>query len=101
MSRIAYRSSIGSALFVLVLGSGVTVAGAAEDHDGDDHPPPRIELEWTDCGTTEEGVGAGVQCAVADLPLDYDKQQGEQVHIAVSRVPATDPERRIGSLFLN
>jgi pimeloyl-ACP methyl ester carboxylesterase len=100
MSQIRSRSSIGGALFVLLLGSGFPVAGAAEDHEGDDHPP-RIELEWTDCGTTEEGVAAGVQCAVADLPLDYDKQQGEQVHIAVSRVPATDPEHRIGSLFIN
>jgi pimeloyl-ACP methyl ester carboxylesterase len=33
--------------------------------------------------------------------MDYDQPQGTQVHIAVARVPATDPTQRIGSLFFN
>ncbi|MGY1715314.1 alpha/beta hydrolase [Geodermatophilus sp. SYSU D01106] len=58
-------------------------------------------LSWEACGLTPEAVEAAVQCAVADLPLDYDEPGGERVGIAVAKVPATDPERRIGSLFFN
>jgi hypothetical protein len=59
-------------------------------------PPPRPdgpvpELSWAPCGTTSDAVAAGVQCATAALPMDYDQPQGTQVHIAVARVPATDP----------
>jgi pimeloyl-ACP methyl ester carboxylesterase len=53
-------------------------------------------LTWTPCGTA-----AGVQCSVANLPMDYDDLAGDQVHIAVAKVPATDQAHRIGSLFIN
>jgi pimeloyl-ACP methyl ester carboxylesterase len=33
--------------------------------------------------------------------MDYDEPKGEQVDIAVARVPAADPAQRIGSLFFN
>ena len=59
------------------------------------------ELSWAGCATTAEGQAAGVQCATAALPMDYDEPQGAQVNIAVARVPATDPAQRIGSLFFN
>ncbi|MCV2487789.1 alpha/beta hydrolase [Geodermatophilus sp. YIM 151500] len=58
-------------------------------------------LDWVDCGETEEAVAAGVQCASAELPLDYDEPSGEQVSIAVAKVPAADEANRIGSLFYN
>ncbi len=87
-------------LSTLVVGAGtpVAVAGAAGDE-----PPPAVvpELAWADCATTELGTGAGVQCATAGLPMDYDDPAGEQVQIAVARVPATDPANRVGSLFVN
>src|SRR3712207_2268315 len=63
--------------------------------------PPVLALTWTACGQTAEATAAGVECAVADLPMDYDQPQGERVGIAVARVPATDPAQRIGSLFFN
>jgi pimeloyl-ACP methyl ester carboxylesterase len=40
-------------------------------------------------------------CATVDVPLDYDNPRGPKIPIALSRLKATDPERRIGSLFLN
>jgi hypothetical protein len=50
------------------------------------------------------GRGEGLeafQCATAVVPLDYDKPKGRQITLALARLPASDPSRRIGSLFLN
>ncbi|SNR54850.1 alpha/beta hydrolase [Blastococcus mobilis] len=95
------RTSVLSGLTALLVAVAPAVAAA--------NPPalpllpdgPVPELSWTQCGTTSDAVAAGVQCATAALPMDYDQPQGTQVHIAVARVPATDPTQRIGSLFFN
>jgi pimeloyl-ACP methyl ester carboxylesterase len=51
-------------------------------------------LHWTDCGD-------GFQCATARVPLDYDRPHGTKISLALIRLPAGDPARRIGSLFIN
>jgi pimeloyl-ACP methyl ester carboxylesterase len=38
---------------------------------------------------------------VATVPLDYDKPRGATTEVALARVPASDPARRIGSVFVN
>ncbi|MFF0276039.1 MULTISPECIES: alpha/beta hydrolase [unclassified Streptomyces] len=50
---------------------------------------------WRDCGVT------GFQCATLRAPLDYAKPDGEQIDLAVSRVRATGPGKRLGSLLVN
>lgn len=65
---------------------------AAEARRVDAVPTPA--LDWYDCYDF-------AQCATVDLPLDYDEPAGETVEIGVLRVPARDPQRRIGSLFVN
>ena len=49
-----------------------------------------------------ESCGFPFECATVDVPLDhgYDGPQS-MVSIALARVPATDPDNRIGSLFIN
>ena len=54
-------------------------------------------LHWASCG---EGLEA-FQCATAVVPLDYDRPNGKQITLALARHPASDPSRRIGSLFIN
>ena len=49
---------------------------------------------WHSCGDH-------LQCATLTVPADYTKPDGEQVELAVSRLRASDPSRRIGSLVLN
>ena len=51
-------------------------------------------LDWSDCDD-------GLECATARVPLDYDKPSGKQISLAVIRRPASEPARRIGSLFVN
>ncbi|MFD5369040.1 alpha/beta hydrolase [Streptomyces sp. NPDC127103] len=53
------------------------------------------KLTWRDCGVT------GFQCSTLRAPLDYAKPDGEQIDLAVSRVAATGPGKRLGSLLVN
>lgn len=51
-------------------------------------------LGWTGCGE-------GFECATAQVPLDYNRPQAAQIELAVIKLPASDPGRRIGTLFVN
>jgi pimeloyl-ACP methyl ester carboxylesterase len=51
-------------------------------------------LSWSDCQD-------GFHCATASVPLDYDRPTGTKIDLAVIKLPATDPGKRIGSLFVN
>ena len=50
-------------------------------------------LVWSDCGD-------GFQCATLTVPVDWAKPTGEQMGIALTRLPAA-PDQRIGSLVFN
>ena len=51
-------------------------------------------LDWLPCQES-------FQCATLTVPLDYRHPGGATVDLALLRVPAADPERRIGSLVVN
>lgn len=51
-------------------------------------------LNWAPCDD-------GFQCATAKVPLDYRHPDGTKISIAVLKHVATDPAKRIGSLFIN
>jgi len=51
------------------------------------------DLVWSTCGPN--------QCARLTVPIDYSHPDGDTVKLAVLRVPAKDPSRRIGSLVVN
>ncbi|MCC9738382.1 alpha/beta hydrolase [Streptomyces sp. MNU89] len=51
-------------------------------------------VEWEECGK-------GFDCATVEVPLEYTDPGGEWIPLAVTRHRATDPDRRIGSLFIN
>jgi pimeloyl-ACP methyl ester carboxylesterase len=71
------------------------IAAVASGWSGAAEAAPVVPaLSWSDCGD-------GLQCANVQVPLDYDEPNGEQITLAVARRPATDPDHRIGSLFVN
>jgi pimeloyl-ACP methyl ester carboxylesterase len=80
----------------LVVALGVTMAVTAgpalASASADSVPAPR--LSWTGCAD-------GFQCATAPVPLDYDRPSGAKIDLALIKLPATDPARRIGTLFVN
>src|SRR5262245_18962934 len=84
--RLTVLVLIGAASFALLLGGEV---GAAA--------PGTPRLSWSPCN---QKLGP-FECATVQVPLDYDSSSGGTISIALVRLPATDPARRIGSLFLN
>ena len=100
------RSAVLGALVAVLVATGSSVAAAGDAVATAPGAPAPVApqavvpaLTWAGCGTTDVGTTAHVQCATAGLPMDYDQPQGAAVHIAVAKVPATDPAHRIGSLF--
>ena len=54
-------------------------------------------LAWQACG--EDFPAA--ECALAIVPLDYDRPRGMTTTLALSRIPAPDKEHKIGTVFVN
>lgn len=77
-------------------------AGAAPDPSAGPVPADQVEapvpeIDWTGCG---EGLEV-FECASVQVPTDYDDPTGATTTIALTRLPARDPEARIGTLFNN
>lgn len=87
-----------------LLAGTVLVSGCTSDGDGDasgDGDATRVEvteqeLAWGEC---ESGLPDS-ECAVFEVPLDYDEPDGERIEIAVKRLPATGDDVT-GSLLVN
>jgi pimeloyl-ACP methyl ester carboxylesterase len=92
MSRARFRSAlatiVAAALSVTLLAPPAHATPSANSAAAAAVPP------WVECRD-------GFQCAVVPVPLDHGDPQGEQISIAVIRLPAGDPGQRIGSLMLN
>lgn len=56
------------------------------------------ELAWGPC---PEGSPPGYQCAEAEVPLSYRNPDGEKITLALGRLPAKDPARKLGTVFYN
>lgn len=64
---------------------------------------PRVPaLDWQTCDASPD-LPAGVvfQCATATVPLDYSHPNRGTYRLALMRKQATDPNKRLGSLFVN
>jgi pimeloyl-ACP methyl ester carboxylesterase len=60
--------------------------------------PDIPELDWDSCG--EDFPGA--ECAIAEVPLDYDSPSGPTADIALARIPASSVSAdRARSVFVN
>jgi pimeloyl-ACP methyl ester carboxylesterase len=60
-------------------------------------PPPQ-QLRWRSCYPE---FGPDFECAVVRVPLDHDRPRDRTIGIAMVRLPASDQQQRLGSLFLN
>ena len=71
-----------------------TMTGSAVRHEVQ-APIPR--LHWKKCSS----FSGRMQCAHAKVPRDYDHPFGAKTTLTLSRVRATNPSKRIGTLFVN
>ena len=67
---------------------------------------PVPELEWGACPEdalrrVPPKMQDEYECATAEVPLSYRRPHGQTIELAVGRLPAADPERKIGTLFFN
>ncbi|MFD3507534.1 alpha/beta hydrolase [Nocardia sp. NPDC058666] len=82
--------------FAVLLGIGALAAPASADPYVDPLADAAAtpSLHWESCAD-------GFECATARVPLDYNRPQAAQIDLAVIKLPAADPARRIGTLFVN
>ncbi|CUM39483.1 alpha/beta fold hydrolase [Streptomyces gardneri] len=78
--------------------SAAAVAGAALAGGGA-APAAAAGLTWGDCAPAVKPL-PGQKCATLSVPLDYADPHGEQIGLAVSRLPSTRPEARRGTLMV-
>ena len=71
----------------LALGLCGGLVGAASAH-------ATAALTWRSCG-------GAFQCASVAVPVDWSKPNGPRLQMAVIRLPAGDPSRRLGALVVN
>jgi pimeloyl-ACP methyl ester carboxylesterase len=87
--RAALATGITAALSVALLAPPAQATPSASPSAV---APPTVS--WSACRD-------GFQCATVPAPLDYGDPQGVQIGISVIRLPAGEPDQRIGSLLLN
>src|SRR5687767_1024649 len=69
------------------------------DSDGTVAPPPSSddpvsEIDW-------QSITDDLDQAVLDVPIDYDEPEGDTFGLFLVRRPATDQQRKIGTLLIN
>ncbi|MER7173645.1 alpha/beta hydrolase [Streptomyces mesophilus] len=88
-------------------GSGTKGSDSSSSKGSGKGVPDTSTVDWTRCKapTANQGTGKAPggkwQCGTLEAPLDHDKPDGEKIKIALIRKPATEPDRRIGSLLYN
>jgi pimeloyl-ACP methyl ester carboxylesterase len=83
------------ALVLTVLAGTQVGAGGPAGAAGARVAPPS-PLAWSTCT-----ADPALQCGSVRVPLDYDDPRGPWLSVAVTRAPALDPSRRIGTLVFN
>ncbi|MER7757498.1 alpha/beta hydrolase [Kitasatospora sp. NPDC097643] len=104
MSRISTLAGAVTAALALVAGSAAAASAAPIDQSPNAFAAEaKVDpVAWTPCNPDPSKPDPGIyDCAVYPVPLDYDNPSGEKIGIAMMRRRASDPSKKIGSLFLN
>src|SRR6202171_901685 len=81
-------------VLVTLLAAGCTRTAPPVAKSSPTQPPTPNPVAWVDCS-------GGSQCSQVQVPLDYAHPDSGTIGIAISRKPATDQARRIGSVLTN
>ncbi|MFE0424576.1 alpha/beta hydrolase [Streptomyces sp. NPDC058953] len=100
MQKLTSGTALALALATVMTTAGHTaVASPATGGDGLERFRKQ-SVTWTGCDDPKL-AGTGTECARITVPLDYGKPEGRTLTIAISRIAATDPEKRRGILQSN
>jgi len=89
--RITFRSLL---IGVILLSLCLSVVPATPTQAA----PPTPKISWSAC---YREFGYPFECGTVQVPLDYSDPGVGAISIAVIRLPAGDPARKIGSIFFN
>ena len=104
---MTWSSGVGSAVGVVLLLTVVGCAGRLPDPVALPPGPSTVvsdpalagfygqPVAWAECSVT------GRQCATLRAPRDYTHPAAGSIELAIARVPARDPDGRIGALVIN
>ncbi|MEU9078625.1 alpha/beta fold hydrolase [Kitasatospora sp. NPDC004745] len=96
MKKLALVTTVIAASLV-----GSTVAPAAADAPA----PAAGSVSWTLCPDNDPVLGAllkGLECGSVQVPLDYDKPNGQKISLALTRAKHTAPDAQYqGVVILN
>ena len=81
--------------FAFVIAASLCLGWAAAPVEA---APAMPRISWSPC---YQKFGPPFECGTVQVPLQYDNPGGASISIALIRLPASDPSRRIGSLFFN
>ncbi|GKQ35146.1 alpha/beta hydrolase [Streptomyces sp. A012304] len=82
------------ALTTVALAAGLLVGASPPGSAGD--APTRRTIDWKPCAQD-----ASAECGTLRLPVDRSRPSGETFDLAVARLAAADPARRVGVLLVN
>jgi pimeloyl-ACP methyl ester carboxylesterase len=81
--------------------TGIDSRGPAVTDDSRPTDPTKADpIEWGACDDPE-ATDEVLQCATLSVPLDHTAPDGEHIDIALVRVPASDPDDRVGAILFN
>ena len=98
MRRTRRIRSLGAAVaLTLTLGTATVVAAPGVAHAA----APAGSIAWGPCEGDLEGLPARLVCAKLSVPVDWAKPRGPRFDLALAKLPAAEPSRRTGALFVN
>lgn len=117
MPRVTIRGALGALLLSGALAAatlpsiGTPATAAPADGPATSRPGygaqvdrvPAPKVTWDRCGQRSDMPPAPrrARCADVRVPLDYDAPRGAKTTLHLLKMPATGPQRRIGTLFVN
>jgi pimeloyl-ACP methyl ester carboxylesterase len=81
-------------LHVALLAALLLIIGGT--HASADPSQTRFKIAWSACEKSPQ-----TQCGTLKVPLDWSKPSGPTISLAIMRLPAKDPQHRVGTLFFN
>jgi pimeloyl-ACP methyl ester carboxylesterase len=93
---VGWRAAVGG-VAALALVAGLPLAGGASAARAV-RPALVRPVHWTAC---KHGIPKPFQCATEPVPLSYADPAGATIKLSLLRLPAADPGKRIGSLFVD
>lgn len=89
------RSAIMRAILISIIALLQLANAAPRESQHDNRASARIK--WAPC----EPDIPNLKCGQLTVPLDWSKPHGKQITLAVNKVKASDPSKRIGSVVVN